>query len=135
MNIIIIKGRLCASPELRYTKSGTPVCTLSVAVDRGYGDYKATDFFSCVFWKQSAEFVNQYFQKGQEILVHGEMQSRDWTDRDGNKRRSWEIGNAHAEFCGSKADNQQGYQNQSQSQPEFNPGEFAEVGDNEELPF
>ena len=82
------------------------VCNITVAVDRAYsnGGEKQTDFFDCVFCRQGAEFVSKYFSKGKEIIVQGEMQSRKWQDKDGNNRISWEIQNAHAEFCGGKSD-------------------------------
>ena len=107
MNIIAIKGRLVCDPELRKTPNDISVCTITVAVDRPYssGGEKQTDFFDCVFWRQGAEFVRKYFSKGKEIIVQGEMQSRKWQDKDGNNRISWEIQNAHAEFCGGKSDN------------------------------
>ena len=107
MNIIAIKGRLVRDPEIRHTQSGVSVTTITVAVDRSYsaGGEKQTDFFDCVFWRQGAEFVSKYFKKGKEIIVTGEMQSRKWQDKDGNNRISWEIQNAHAEFCGGKSDN------------------------------
>lgn len=103
MNFIAIHGRLVRDPEMRRTQSGVAVTTITVAVDRSYsGDgEKQADFFDCVFWRQGAEFVSKYFTKGKEIIVTGEMQSRKWTDKDGNNRISWEIQNCHAEFCGS----------------------------------
>ena len=106
MNIIAIKGRLVRDPEVRKTPNDISVCTITVAVDRAFssGGEKQTDFFDCVFWRQGAEFVSKYFSKGKEIIVHGEMQSRKWQDKDGNNRISWEIQNAHAEFCGGKSD-------------------------------
>ncbi len=106
MNIIAIKGRLVRDPSTKTTPNGVTVCNITVAVDRAYsgGGEKQTDFFDCVFWRQGAEFVNKYFSKGKEIIVTGEMQSRKWQDKDGNNRVSWEIQNAHAEFCGGKSD-------------------------------
>lgn len=107
MNFIAIHGRLVRDPEMRHTQSGVAVTTITVAVDRansGDGE-KQTDFFDCVFWRQGAEFVSKYFTKGKEIIVTGEMQSRKWQDKDGNNRISWEIQNAHAEFCGGKGEN------------------------------
>ena len=103
MNFIAIHGRLVRDPEMRRTQSGVSVTTITVAVDRAYsGDgEKQADFFDCVFWRQGAEFVSKYFTKGKEIIVTGEMQSRKWTDKDGNNRISWEIQTGHAEFCGS----------------------------------
>ena len=107
MNIIAIKGRLVRDPEVRKTPNDISVCTITVAVDRSFssGGEKQTDFFDCVFWRQGAEFISKYFSKGKEIIVQGEMQSRKWTDKEGNNRTSWEIQNAHAEFCGGKSDN------------------------------
>ena len=106
MNIIAIKGRLVRDPECKKTQNGVTVCNITVAVDRPYssGSEKQTDFFDCVFWRQGAEFVSKYFSKGKEIIVQGEMQSRKWQDKDGNNRISWEIQNAHAEFCGGKGE-------------------------------
>ena len=103
MNFIAIHGRLVRDPEIRRTQSGVAVTTITVAVDRAYSadGEKQTDFFDCVFWRHGAEFVSKYFTKGKEIIVTGEMQSRKWTDKDGNPRTSWEIQNCHAEFCGS----------------------------------
>lgn len=102
MNSIIIKGRLTKDPELRYTQSDTAVCTVNVAVDRPYSKDKETDFFTVVFWRQTAEFVSKYFAKGQEILVQGEMQSRKYEDKEGNNRVAWEIKADRVEFCGSR---------------------------------
>ena len=106
MNIIAIKGRLVRDPECRKTPNDITTCKITVAVDRAYssGGEKQTDFFDCVFWRQGAEFVSKYFSKGKEIIVQGEMQSRKWQDKDGNNRISWEIQNAHAEFCGGKSE-------------------------------
>ena len=106
MNIIAIKGRLVRDPSTKTKPNSVTVCNITVAVDRSYsnGGEKQTDFFDCVFWRQGAEFVSKYFSKGKEIIVTGEMQSRKWQDKDGNNRISWEIQNAHAEFCGGKSD-------------------------------
>ena len=129
MNIIAIKGRLVRDPSTKTTPNGVNVCNITVAVDRAYssGGEKQTDFFDCVFWRQGAEFVSKYFSKGKEIIVHGEMQSRKWQDKDGNNRISWEIQNAHAEFCGGKSDN---------SAPAEHVGDFAVLNDDSDtLPF
>lgn len=129
MNIIAIKGRLVCDPSTKTTLNGVTVCNITVAVDRAYssGGEKQTDFFDCVFWRQSAEFVSKYFSKGKEIIVQGEMQSRKWKDKDGNNRISWEIQNAHAEFCGGKSDN---------SSPSEPVSGFAVIDDTDSsLPF
>lgn len=105
MNSISIKGRLTRDPEMRNTQTGKSVTNFSVAVDRRFQKDKA-DFFNVTAWEKTGEFVSKYFHKGQEIIVQGEMQSRDYTDRDGNKRNAWDLIASNAEFCGSKADNQ-----------------------------
>ena len=95
LNHIVIMGRLTRDPELRYTQSQTPVASFTLAVDRDFGGRdggeKQTDFIDCVAWRQTAEFVNKYFTKGSMAVVSGRLQIRDWTDRDGGKRRSAEV--------------------------------------------
>lgn len=120
LNHITIMGRLTRDPELRRTGSGTPVASFTVAVERDYaqqGQEKKTDFFDCVAWDKKGEFVAQYFPKGSMIIVTGRMEFRDWTDRDGNKRRSAEIKVADIYFGGSKggSDSRQGAQKAPES--------------------
>ena len=95
LNHITIMGRLTRDPELRYTQSQTPVASFSLAVDRDFGSRdggeKQTDFIDCVAWRSTAEFVSKYFQKGSMAVVSGRLQIRDWTDREGGKRRSAEV--------------------------------------------
>ena len=95
LNHITIMGRLTRDPELRYTQSQTPVASFTVAVDRDFGSRdggdKQTDFIDCVAWRQTAEFVSKYFMKGSMAVVSGRLQIRDWTDREGGKRRSAEV--------------------------------------------
>lgn len=102
MNSIKITGRLVADPELKHTQNDTPVCSFNVAVDRIYSKEKETDFFTVVAWRQTAEFVAKYFAKGRKILVEGEMQSRKYTDKEGNNRIAWEVKADRVEFCDSK---------------------------------
>lgn len=99
LNTITIMGRLTRDPELRYTQSQTPVASFTVACERdfaGQDQEKVTDFIDCVAWRSTGEFVNKYFHKGNMIIVDGRLQSRKWTDKEGNKRTSWEI---NAEHC------------------------------------
>ena len=103
MNTIVIKGRLTADPEMRKTNNGVPVANCTVAVDRTF-NREETDFFRCTAWRATAEFINQYFKKGQEILLSGEMQCNVWEDEDGEKHSSWAVQVVNAEFCGSKAE-------------------------------
>ncbi len=95
LNHIVIMGRLTRDPDLRYTQSQTPVASFTVAVDRDFasrdGGERQTDFIDVVAWRQTAEFVSKYFTKGSMVVVSGRLQIRDWTDREGNKRRSAEV--------------------------------------------
>lgn len=95
LNHITLMGRLTRDPELRYTQSGTPVASFTLAVDRDYsprdGGDRQTDFIDCVAWRKTGEFVSKYFSKGSMAVVSGRLEIRDWTDRDGNKRRSAEV--------------------------------------------
>ena len=106
LNHIIIHGRLTADPELKQTQSGVSVCNITVAVDRSYknGEEKQADFFTVICWRNLAEMVGKYFKKGKEIIVSGEMQSRNWKDKDGNNRVSWELMANGVDFCGSKSE-------------------------------
>ena len=95
LNPIAVMGRLTRDAELRYTQSQTPVASFTLAVDRDCGSRdggeKQTDFIDCVAWRQTAEFVSKYFTKGRMAVVSGRLQIRDWTDREGGKRRSAEV--------------------------------------------
>jgi len=106
MNQIVIMGRLTRDPELRHTPNGVAVASFSLAVDRGYtpkdGGDRQTDFIDVVAWRNTAEFVSKYFVKGQMAAVTGRLQIRDWTDKDGNKRRSAEVVADNIYFTESK---------------------------------
>lgn len=107
LNRIILHGRLTRDPEIRYTQSQVPVASFTIAVDRDYTDQageRGVDFVDCVSWKQGAEFVSKYFRKGQLILVEGRLQSRKWTDKDNNKRTSWEVVTSNTYFGEPKRD-------------------------------
>ena len=95
LNRIIIMGRLTRDPELRHTQTGTAVASFTLAVDRDFKDKstgeRSTDFIDVVAWRQTGEFVSRYFTKGRMAVVEGRLQIRDWTDKDGGKRRSAEI--------------------------------------------
>ena len=95
LNHIVLMGRLTRDPELRYTQSQIPVASFSLAVDRDFGgrdgSERQTDFIDVVAWRSTAEFVSKYFTKGSMAVVSGRLQIRDWTDREGNKRRSAEV--------------------------------------------
>ena len=93
LNIVALMGRLVAEPELRHTPSGVATCTFRIAVDRSYskdGERKA-DFIDIVTWRQTAEFVCKYFHKGSMIAVNGSIQTRNYEDKNGNKRTAFEV--------------------------------------------
>jgi single-strand DNA-binding protein len=106
MNHIVIMGRLTRDPELRRTQDGTPVASFSLAVDRGVapkdGGERKTDFFDVTAWRNTGEFVSKYFVKGQMCAVVGRIEFEDWTDRDGNKRRSAKVIAQNVYFTESK---------------------------------
>ena len=106
MNQVVLMGRMTRDPELRHTQTGTPVASFTLAVDRGFapkdGGERQTDFIDIVAWRGTAEFVSKYFVKGQLTAVTGKLQIRDWTDKDGNKRRSAEVVADNVYFTGDK---------------------------------
>lgn len=107
MNKVILMGRICKDLELKYTPNNTPVCAFSLAVDRDRKDAngnKVTDFLDCVAWNKTAEFMRSYMGKGQLIAIVGSIQTRKWTDRNGNNRVSVEIKVDEAHFAESKKD-------------------------------
>ena len=107
MNTICLMGRLTADPELYNTQSGVAVTSFKLAVDRDYtpkGQEKQADFIPVVAWRQTAEFVCKYFRKGQRAALTGSLQTRSYTDRDGNKRTAYEVVAEHVYFAESKKD-------------------------------
>ena len=152
LNKIIIMGRLTRDPELRHTQTGTAVASFSLAVDRDFKDKatgdRTTDFIDVVAWRQTGEFVSRYFTKGRMAVVEGRLQIRDWTDKDGGKRRSAEIVADNVYFGDSKRDGAGdfggapasysapvggGY---SSPAPSGGHSDFAEIGEDDgELPF
>ena len=113
LNKAILMGRLTRDPELRYTQSNIPVVTFSIAVDRNYsnnGGDRQTDFIDIVAWRRTAEFVSQWFTKGQMIVVVGSIQSRRWQDKNGNNRTSIEVVADEVQFGDSKKTREGGTQ-------------------------
>ena len=112
LNHITIMGRLTREPELRRTGSGIAVASFTLAVDRDYspkdGGERETDFIDCVAWRQTGEFVSKYFTKGRMAVVSGRLQIRNWTDKDGNKRRSAEVVADNVYFGDSRRDGETG---------------------------
>ena len=137
LNHITIMGRLTRDPELRRTGSGVSVASFTIAVDRDFAKdgEKKTDFIDCVAWRQTGEFISKYFTKGRMIVVDGRLEMRDWTDKEGNKRRNAEVIVDHAYFGDSKRDDSHAQNTApiyAQSVPE---ADFTVIEDNEPLPF
>lgn len=133
LNNVQIMGRLVANPELRHTAKDTAVASFRIAVDRDFGE-KQTDFFDCVAWRKTGEFVSKYFAKGDPILIQGRLASRDWEDKNGNKRKSIEIVADNIYFCGGKKKENGGAK--LEELPDDIGGELPfTLGDDEELPL
>ena len=106
LNHISIMGRICNDIELRRTNSGVAVASFTLACERDFKNNgeKETDFVDIVAWKNTAEFVSQYFGKGRMAVVSGRLQTRKWTDKDGNKRTSAEVVAENVYFGDTKTD-------------------------------
>ena len=142
LNRIIIMGRLARDPELRHTQAGTPVARFTLAVDRDFKDKntgeRATDWIDVAAWRNTAEFVSRYFTKGRMAVVEGRLQVRDWTDKDGNRRRSTEVVAGSVYFGDSKRDEGDRAAAPLPADYGIPSGEdqFAELADDDgELPF
>lgn len=135
LNHITLMGRLTRDPELRRTGSGIAVASFTLAVDRDYkgqNGEKECDFIDIVVWRNTAEFVSKYFDKGSMAVVSGRLQIRGWTDKEGNKRRSAEVLANGVYFGSSKRSNDSGgYDRPSNEEPEFSMLE----DDDSDLPF
>lgn len=107
-NKVILIGNFVADPELKQTPTGIPVCRFRLAVQRRYvkDQEQTADFIDVVAWRQTAKFVSDYFKKGRPILVCGQLQSRNWTDKDGGKRSSIEVIADEVSFVESKGNSQ-----------------------------
>ena len=143
LNCAVIMGRLTADPELRQTPSGVSVTRFTVAVDRGYvkaGEERKADFINVVAWRQTAEFVSRYFQKGSMIAVQGSIQTGSY-EKDGVKRYTVEISADNVSFCGSKSEtgtNGASSTTAPTAAPSFSNGgldDFAAMADDDDLPF
>lgn len=140
LNHIVIMGRLTRDPELRRTQSGTAVANFTLAVERDYAgkdqSEKETDFIDCVAWRSTGEFVEKYFKRGRMACVSGQLQIRQWTDKDGNKRRSAEVVADNVYFADSKNAAENGSTGAAPATPAPAAGSFEPVDiDDDELPF
>ncbi len=142
LNKVILGGRLTADPELKMTSSGTPVTSFSVAVNRrrSQDGQQQADFINCTAWRQTAEFITRYFRRGSSICVVGSIQTRSWTDQQGQKRYSTEVVVDEANFVDSKSEGgNSGYTPDAYSTPSYTSGasapKFEEISDDDDLPF
>lgn len=142
INSVVIMGRLTYEPELRSTQSGVSVVRITIACERSYqksNDERKADFIDVTAWRQTAEFISRYFHKGSMIAVQGSIQTDTYTDRDGNKRKSFQIVANNVSFCGSKAES--GVNTEHGEQPasgysSADNSDFEEiVDDDDDLPF
>lgn len=130
LNHIVLMGRLTKDPELRRTGSGVAVTSFTLAVDRDFKSQdgqKHTDFIDVTCWRNTAEFASKYFAKGRMAVASGRLEIRDWTDKDGNKRRSAEVVADNVYFADSK---REGGEFQVIENDDANPFE-----EDEDLPF
>ena len=155
LNVAAIMGRLVADPELRHTPNAIAVTTFTLAVDRSYsraGTERQTDFIDVVAWRQTAEFVCKYFSKGRMMAVTGSIQTRNYEDKQGNKRKAFEIVANDVSFADSKRDSsgsapgsydsapavQQRPAAYSEPAPAYSSGsneDFEEILGDDDLPF
>ena len=153
LNVVALMGRLGADPELRHTPSGVATCTFRIAVDRNFvrqGEERKADFIDIVAWRQSAEFVCRYFRKGNLIAVNGSLQTRNYEDKNGNKRTAYEVVADNIHFAESKNSSQASGSGYAAPAPADAPraaapapvsyavgnaDDFAVIDDNEDLPF
>ncbi len=154
MNTVCLLGRLTADPELRHTQSQVPVTSFTLAVDRTYqpkGQERQTDFINIVAWRQTAEFVTRYFHKGQRMALTGSLQSRRYTDKEGNNRTAYEVVADNIFFCEPKSQSSHYGEYQAPApamdsqMPQFNEaptaystasaGDFEEIVGDDDLPF
>lgn len=106
INRTILQGRLCADPEMRRTNNGTAVCSFRVAWSETVKDREKELFLNCVAWQGTAEMICKYFCKGKELAVEGRLSTREYDDRDGNRRSVTEMTVDRVHFCGKNEDAQ-----------------------------
>lgn len=141
-NLVVLTGRLTADPELKTTNTGISVTSFSIAVNRRYraGEETQTDFINIVAWRQTAEFITKYFKKGNMIGIEGSIQTRKYTDKNGNNRTVFEVVASNAQFVESKKDSAPSTGSAGEEPAAFSNAEssdFTEIdsGMDDDLPF
>ena len=138
LNVVALMGRLTRDPEMRKTPQGVSVATFTVAVDRSFvkqGEERQADFIDIVCWRNTAEFVCKYFQKGSMIALNGSIHTRTYQDKYGTNRKAFEIVADNVHFAGAKTPAEK-VQTGSEHDLDMSPGDdFEVISDNEDLPF
>lgn len=136
LNKTILAGRLTAKPELKQTPNGIAVCTFTLAVNRK-GKDDQTDFIDCVAWRQTAEFVSNYFDKGNAICIVGSLQKRSWQGKNGEKRSATEVVADEAYFVEGKQATENAFDGNGEQECQPKPVEpkFEELATGDDLPF
>lgn len=138
VNIVALTGRLTYEPELKSTPAGVSVIRIQVACDRNYqaqGQERQADFIDCVAWRNTAEFISRNFHKGDMVGIEGTIETSNYTDKDGNKRKQVEVKINNVSFCGSV--NRGGQNAPAPSYASADDSDFEEivVDDDDDLPF
>lgn len=143
INSAVLMGRLTYEPELRSTPNGVSVIRFQIACDRRFQakrEERKIDFIDITAWRQTAEFISRYFHKGSMIAVEGSIQTENFTDKDGNKRKSVQVVANNISFCGSKSENNSDsdspFHQPAPSYADVYESDFEEISDDEDdLPF
>ena len=144
INAVVLMGRFVRDPEIRTTTSGKSVCSFSLAVERDFqrSEEKTADYFDCVAWGNTAEFVGKYFHKGRMIALQGRLQARTYKDREGNNRKAVEVIADKVSFTGEKAEStasREAPKETKEPPAAYESGnlseEFEVIPDDEDLPF
>lgn len=146
LNVVVLTGRLTADPELRHTPNDLAVTSFSIAVNRRFaraGEERQTDFIDIVAWRNNAEFVCKYFKKGSLIAIEGSIQTRSYQDKDGNKRKAFEVIANNVQFVESKKDSNESEYGNAEIAAESNKSSYSSGNDldfevtdaDDDLPF
>ena len=134
-NKVILQGRTTADVESRETANGTAVANFNLAIDRDFGENKKTDFIPCVAFGKLAETITKFVTKGTLILVSGSLQTKSWEDKDGNKRKDYEVVVAEFTFCETKTSSSTNSPSATKKAVQGEISGLNEVNSNEDLPF
>lgn len=137
-NKVILIGHLTADPELKQTQSGVSVTSFSIGVNRRFkseNGQQDCDFITVVAWRNTAEFITRYFRKGQPILICGQLQTRTWTDNQGNKRNAVEVVADEATFVAPQENTSNSAPVNPYNRNEYQQAQYEEIPSDESLPF